>query len=197
MVRAVPLDEETLSAWSALFERAASPCFCGFWHFRGTKNEWLERCAMEPEANRVEAERAVCAGGTEALGLVAMDGEEAVGWMKLAPRASLPKLRGLPMYRALDLGPDEGTWSVGCVLVDPRRRRQGIAAVLLDAAPAFVLARGGRAIEAYPRHPHETEHARLHDEEALMGPEALFTSRGFVRVAGDAMKMYPVYRREL
>ena len=116
--------------------------------------------------------------------------------MKLTPRAAVPKLRGLRIYRALDLGAGRrGLVSVGCFLVDPRHRRRGVASALLDAAPAYVRSRGGTAIEAYPRHPHESEHARLHDDEALMGPESMFTSRGFSRVAeGAGAKMYPVYR---
>jgi GNAT superfamily N-acetyltransferase len=190
-----PLGEANVRAWGDLFDRASSPCFCRWWHFGGTKNAWLERCATDPAANRAEAEEAVRATRDDALGLVALEEATAIGWMKLAPRASVPKLRGLPIYRALDLGPDHGVWSIGCFLVDPERRRRHVAAALLDAAPSHVRARGGLAIEAYPRHVHESENGRLHDDEALMGPESLFTSRGFARVAQEhATKMYPVYR---
>ena len=160
------------------------------------KNDWLARCALEPEANRAEAEaRRARERDDEASGLVALRRTtRAVGWMKLAPRASLPKLRGLPIYRALDLGPDDGVWSIGCFLVDPQRRRRGVAAALLDAAPAFVVARGGRAIEGYPRHVHEADRPRLHDEEAWMGPESLFVARASrASPRGDA-PMYPVPR---
>jgi GNAT superfamily N-acetyltransferase len=197
-VRVEPLGEQNVVAWAALFERASSACFCRWWHFQGVKNDWLARCATDPTASRLEAEAAVRASTEDALGLVALDDGAAIGWMKLAPRASVPKLRNLPLYRGLDLGPDEGVWSIACFLVDPGHRRRGVAAALLDAAPAFVRARGGLSIEAYPRHVHETERPRLHDEEAWMGPESLFTSRGFARVAeGDTTKMYPVYRLAL
>jgi GNAT superfamily N-acetyltransferase len=189
-----PLGERNAQAWGELFVRASSPCFCRWWHFEGTKNEWLERCA-DAAANRVEAEAAIVRADPAALGLVALEGGEAVGWMKLTPRASVPKLRALRIYRALDLGPDDGVWSIGCFLVDPRRRRRKVASALLDAAPAYVRSRGGVAIEAYPRHPHESEQSHLHDDEALMGPESMFTARGYVRVAeGAGAKMYPVYR---
>jgi GNAT superfamily N-acetyltransferase len=197
-LRVESLGPENAGAWAELFARASSPCFCRWWHFEGKKNDWLARCASEPETNRAEAERAVRAGGDDALGLVALRESRAVGWMKVAPRASVAKLRGLPLYRGVDLGPDEGIWSIGCVLVDPAHRRRGVAEALLDAAPAFVRARGGLALEAYPRHAHDTEQARLHDEEAWMGPESLFTRRGFARVAeGSTTEMYPVYRLPL
>jgi GNAT superfamily N-acetyltransferase len=196
-----PLGPENADAWIALFERAASPCFCRFWHFGGTRSEWLARCAGEPETNAAEARRAVAEAADGALGLVGLDrSRRAVGWMKLAPRAALAKLRGLPIYRGRDLGADDGVFALGCLLVDPGVRRRGVAAALLDAAPAFVRARGGRAIEAYPRHAHESAAGRLHDEEAMMGPEVLFTKRGYVRVdegSALALAQYPVYRLTL
>jgi GNAT superfamily N-acetyltransferase len=197
-LRVAPLGAENAAGWALLFERASSACFCRWWHFAGTKNDWLARCATGPESNRDEAEASLRSGGGDALGLVALRGSAAIGWMKLSPRAAVPKLRTLPIYRRVDLGPDEGVWSIGCFLVDPSERGCGVAGALLDAAPAFVHARGGRAIEAYPKHVHESAHSRLHDEEAWMGPEALFASRGFTRVADEqTTKMYPVYRLAL
>jgi GNAT superfamily N-acetyltransferase len=195
-LRIEPLGERNAQAWAALFDRSHLPCFCRYWHFDGTKNDWLARCAMDPKTSRDEALAALGVGASEALGLVAVDESgRAIGWMKLTPRASVPKLRKLPLYRGLDLGGDDGVWSIGCFLVDPDHRRRGVAAALLDAAPAFVRARGGAAIEAYPRHLHEADRPRLHDEEAWMGPESLFMARGFARVAEErATQMYPVYR---
>jgi GNAT superfamily N-acetyltransferase len=197
-VRVEPLGESNVRAWGELFERASSPCFCRWWHFGGTKSDWLAKCATEPASNRTEGEDAVRAGSNDATGLVALEASEVIGWMKLTPRASVPKLRGLPIYRALDLGPDAGIWSIGCFLIDPRHRRQRVASALLDAAPSYVRSLGGHAIEAYPRHAHETEHARFHDDEMLMGPESLFTARGYTRIAeGLTTTMYPVYRLTL
>ena len=114
---------------------------------------------------------------------------EAVGWMKLAPRALLPKLRRQGAYRAVDLGDDDGVWSIGCLLVRPDRRRHGVARALVEAAPEQVRAWGGRAVEAYP---HRVAHA-LHDEEAWMGPERVFAvTKGWQAVHDVAP--YPVYR---
>jgi GNAT superfamily N-acetyltransferase len=193
-MRVEPLGASNERAWGELFVRAASPCFCRYWHFAGTKNEWLARCATEPQANRDDMTSAIARDSDDARGLVAMDGDEAIGWLKLTPRAAVPKLRKLSVYRSVDLGDDEGVWSVGCFLVDPQTRRRGVARALLEAAPAFVRSRGGTVIEAYPRHVHETTHGRLHDEEAMMGPEALFA--GFVAVADARLTAaYPVVRR--
>src|SRR5206468_10802722 len=96
----------------ALFERCSSPCYCRYWHFRGNKNEWLDRCAHRPEENAAELGAALGSGDPSASGLVARDADsgELVGWMKLTPRAAVPKLRALPVYRSLALGSEETTW---------------------------------------------------------------------------------------
>jgi GNAT superfamily N-acetyltransferase len=197
----VPLDEATAPAWRALFEASGSACFCRYWHFEGNKNDWLDRCARRPEDNRDEQLALIHSGADEARGLLAMDGTDAIGWMKLAPRARLPKLRRQGAYRPLDLGPDEGIWSIGCLLVRPNVRGHGVARDLVQAAPDFVRswasrALPARAIEAYPRgEVAGEERSRLHDEQAWVGTQRLFESCGFVRVAGEPA--YPVMRRAL
>lgn len=190
-MRIAPLTESDMPAFAALFRAAGSPCFCRFWHFTGDKNAWLERCAEAPEASLREQEDAVRRGGDDARGLVAWDGDAAIGWMKLSPRAAVPKLRGLPVYRALDLGPDAGAWSIGCVLVHPERRGRGVARALVAAADAHVRAWGGRAIEAYPRRTREP----MHPEQAMQGPLATYLAQGYVEIAGEGQ--YPVLRKTL
>jgi GNAT superfamily N-acetyltransferase len=197
-VNVVALDEATLAAWTALFDACDCTCFCRYWHFEGTKNDWLARSAMRPEDNRDEQIALVRSGRPEGRGLLAMDGPAAIGWMKLTPRARLPKLLRQGAYRPLALGPDEGIWSVGCLLVHPRHRGAGVARALIGAAAGHVRMweQPGRpcAIEAYPRGcPAGVEPSRLHDEEAWAGTPALFASCGFVQIAGEAA--YPVMRR--
>jgi GNAT superfamily N-acetyltransferase len=205
-VRVTPLTPALAGAWAALFEASGSACFCRWWHFEGSKNDWLARCFHDPARNREEQTALVQAGAPEARGLLALEGDEdavAVGWMKLAPRARLPKLRrqgayssvfGSALWRAcgpgsLDLGDDEGIWSIGCLLVRPDRRRRGVARALVEAASEHVRAWGGRAVEAYP---HRVAHA-LHDEEAWMGPEGLFVTLAW-QVVHDVAP-YPVWRK--
>jgi GNAT superfamily N-acetyltransferase len=200
-MRVVPLDEATAPAWQALFEASGSPCFCRYWHFEGKKNDWLERCALRPADNRDEQLALMRSGAPEGRGLLALDDTGAIGWMKLAPRALLPKLRRQGAYRPLDLGPDDGIWSIGCLLVRPDRRGHGVAHALITAAPEYARswsrpAAPARAVEAYPRgEPAGLASARLHDEEAWVGTQRLFESCGFVRIAGEPA--YPVMRRTL
>jgi GNAT superfamily N-acetyltransferase len=177
----------------ALFERCHSPCYCRYWHFTGNKNEWLDRCAHRPEENAAELGAALRSGDPSASGLVAREpgSGEIVGWMKLTMRAAVPKLRSLPVYRSLPLGPEDTTFVIGCFLVDPRFRKRGVARALVAAAPGFARTRGAAAVEAYPRRSPEP----LHDEEAWQGPERLFIELGWSCVHDVAP--YPVYRNVL
>lgn len=176
--------------FAKLFEAASSSCFCRYWHFTGTKNDWLDRCANRPEENLAEQAAAVRAADGSARGLVAVDrdaGDAVVGWMKLSPHESVPKLTRLPVYRALAAEP--GTWVVGCFLVDPGKRREGAARALLRAAEEHVGAWGGRFLLGHPRRSSEP----LHDEEAWQGPERLFIELGYTPIHDVAP--YPVYRK--
>jgi GNAT superfamily N-acetyltransferase len=138
------------------------------------------------------------AGDGTADGLVALDGDVVVGWMKLVRRGLVPKLRRLPVYRGRELGTDEETLSIGCLLVDPARRGEGIASRLVAAAAEVARAaraRGIRRLEAYPRHVRAGQ-PRLHDEEAWMGPERVYQRLGFAAespATGAEMEAYPVY----
>jgi GNAT superfamily N-acetyltransferase len=184
-----PLSATHLEGFRALFEACASGCFCRYWHFAGTKNEWLERCALRPEENFAEQTDAVRQNMDSARGVIARDGDMVVGWMKVTPAHALPKLAQLPVYKHRHAA--EGTWTVGCFLVRESERRSGVARALLEGAEALVRASGGTFIEGHPRR----SEAPLYDEEAWQGPERLFVALGFV-VVHDELP-YPVYRKSL
>ncbi|MFI5301196.1 MAG: N-acetyltransferase, partial [Polyangiales bacterium] len=120
---ATPVDAEALIA---LFVREGSPCFCRYWHFAGTNKEWEARCAFDAETSARELREAVVERRDEGMGIVAIAGEQIVGWLKLAPRATLTKLLARSPYKGLDVVPE--TLGIGCFLVDPRVRRHGVAA---------------------------------------------------------------------
>lgn len=205
-VHVVELADEHLPKLFELFEAASCSCYCQYWHFTGTKNDWLDRCAHRPEDNRADLATSVRERQDAGRGLVAMSRtrNHALGWMKLTRRAAVPKLRGLPVYRNLPLGDEETTYSVGCMLVHPEARGLGVAHALVHAAPTIAAAWGARAIEAYPRRAREP----LYAEEVWQGPERLFVDAGFVAVHDEDVKEssaprgrvpnpYPVYRLDL
>jgi GNAT superfamily N-acetyltransferase len=181
-----------LEGLHALFEAASSSCFCRYWHFAGTKNEWLDRSAHRPEENRAELDSAIEEQREDGEGLVAIDDDGSlIGWMKLTRRSAVPKLRRLAVYRSLDLGDEDAVLSIGCFLIHPAHRRTGVARALTAGAERIARARGATAIEGYPRR----SSSPLYDEEAWQGPERAFLSTGFEHAGGDAP--YPVYRKVL
>ncbi len=166
------LERRHLAGLRELFQRASCPCHCRYWHFDGTKNDWLMRCATSPDDNADAFDADFERGDDAAQGVVVVAGEDVVGWLKLAPRAAVPKLRQLPVYRNLPLGDDADVWSIGCMLVDPARRGRGVARLLVAAAARLSRA-AGKILEAYPTR------SAPGPEDAWRGPHELFVELGF------------------
>lgn len=183
-----PLAAQHRDAYRQLMDAAGLACFCRYWHFAGTKNDWLERSALRPEEN--EADAFADPDHDTTRGLVAQLDGELVGWLKIAPTTSVPKLLAQPVYRKLPLARD-GVHAVVCFLVHPDARGRGVARALVQAAPAFAKAHGASVLQAYPRR----ASYRIPDEQAFAGPESLFLSEGFTAVHDDGP--YPVFERRL
>jgi GNAT superfamily N-acetyltransferase len=177
---------------SALFARADVACHCRYWHFSGNTNAWLDRCAHGVDVSRAEMTAALDAGADEMLGVVALEREAIVGWLKLSPAASVPKLYEQRIYRKLPCfdAPRDGVLTIGCLLVDPAARKRGVGTALLTGAIALGRTRGASAIEAFPRRAEGTR-----DEEVWTGPFSLFARAGFEVVHDFAP--YPVLRLPL
>lgn len=193
-VRVEAASAEHADRLAALFEAAGSPCHCRFWHFSGTNNAWLERCAVAPGDNRAEFEAALRAGGDEARGVVAItDDAELIGWMKVAPVAAVKKAYDRRLYRGLPCfaGDRAGVFLIGCALVHPAHRRRGVATALVAGAVRIAPGWGARALEALPRRPREP----VSDDELFTGPMGAYAANGFVEV--HAFEPYPVLRRDL
>ncbi len=188
--RVAALEPVHLDALAALFRACECPCFCRYWHFEGDKNAWLARCAESPQVNEAELRSDVVRGEPRSWGVIGLEGDEVVGWLKLAPRVVLTKLRTRPVYKSLDLGDGDGVLSIGCMLVHPKHRRAGVATDLVHGAIVLARARGAVAIEAYP-HVLGGD-AEQGDHLVWMGPHTLFVACGFRRVAGE--DAYPVLR---
>jgi GNAT superfamily N-acetyltransferase len=186
-----PISSAHTSSLSALFEREGSSCYCEWWHFEGDKNAWQGRLAHAPGENR-SALITRCGTGTPA-GVVALaDSGEAVGWMKLTPAESVPKLYAQRPYRGLPcLASNRGrTWTVGCFLVASTWRRRGVADALLRTGLEVAQKGGAAQVEAFPRRADG-----LRDEELWTGPYGLFRKHGFEIV--HELAQYPVVRRML
>lgn len=188
-------EEATPAHWTslaALMAEASRGCFCRWWHFGGDDNAWQARCNLQPGENRSELEAALTTASDEARGVVALDGSKVVGWLKLCPASGMSKLLTRRPYKRMACfgGDRSGVLVVGCMLVHPDARRNGVAGALVKGAVQVARLHGARAVEATPRRSVEP----LRDEELWTGPPSVLSGAGFVVVAGpDA---YPVMRLE-
>ena len=112
-----------------------------------------------------------------APGLLAFDGEEAVGWIAVAPRTELKRVdasRATPRVDHLDV------WVIPCITVRPSARGRGVAKALIKAAIAYAKEQGAPAVEAYPR----AGSGRTKHDNAYFGTEPLFRAAGFKVIGG-------------
>jgi len=168
-----PLTPETWPALADLFGRAGASngCWCMYW--------WLGPAYHKRP--RAENRRDLCdlAASARPPGLLAFDGDRAVGWCLLAPRADLPWLA-----RARYLGPvdDLPVWSVPCFFVRRTHRGTGVSGALVDAATEAARRAGAPALEAYPIDTGIPGHTR----NTFPGVASVFARRGFAVVARRA-----------
>lgn len=81
-------------------------------------------------------------------GLLAYDGDEAVGWCRVMRRTALPGLANSRYFKTdLDI---EQVWSLACFVIRTSHRGRGLTSLLTKAAIEFVRSNGGGIVEAYP-----------------------------------------------
>jgi GNAT superfamily N-acetyltransferase len=101
---------------------ASNGCWCMYWRiggaYRGKRSE------------NKEALREIVNGGSPP-GLLAFDGDLAVGWCQLTPRDALPWLDRMWWFQPVD---DMPVWAISCFFVRKRYRLQGVMSQLIVAA---------------------------------------------------------------
>lgn len=178
-----------------LFEAAGVPCFCRFWHFTGTNNDWLDRCANATAENEREMREGLASASPDAQGVIAIDRASGavVAWMKLAPASVMKKAYDRRFYKNLPCfgGDRTGVITIGCLLVHPDHRKRGLSVALVRGAIEIARSWGARVLEAFPRRPREP----VRDDELWTGPMKAFEANGFVEIS--TFDPYPVLRRDL
>lgn len=136
-----PLTPDLLPALEDLFDTRGpvSRCWCMFWRIG---NEYRHR---PPEANKADFCALVENGPPP--GLLAFDGDLAVGWCQLTPRDALPWLDQTWRLKRVDETP---VWAISCFYIRIGYRKQGVTAALIDAALETARRAGAPALEAYP-----------------------------------------------
>jgi len=136
-----PLTVERWPALEDLFGRAGASngCWCMYWRIGPGYRD-------RPRADNKRDLQQLAASG-QPPGLLAFDGDLAVGWCELAPRA---ELRWLARARYLQPPDDLPAWSIPCFFVRRTHRHHGVMGALIEAAAAVAVTSGCPALEAYP-----------------------------------------------
>ncbi len=138
-----------------------------------------------PEENNA-AFRAVVKRGPPP-GLLAFDGDVAVGWCQLTPRDAVPQLDRIWRLKRVD---DVPVWSLSCFYVRKGYRRRGISAALIAAALKAAKRAGAPALEAYPFD------AAVSPSSSSTGYASTFARMGFKTVARRD-RARPIMRHDL
>src|SRR4029453_2329299 len=80
-------------------------------------------------------------------GLLAFEGDLAVGWAQRGPRGQLPWLEP---NRRLAQPADIPLWCLSCFFVSRKHRMRGVSAALIGAALRHAKSAGAKVLEAYP-----------------------------------------------
>jgi len=114
-------------------------CWCMYWRIG---NEYRKR---PNEANKAAFCDVVKNGPPP--GLLAFDGDLAVGWCQLTPQDALPWLDHTWRLKRVDEAP---VWSLTCFYVRKGYRRRGVTTTLITAALEAARRAGAPALEVYP-----------------------------------------------
>jgi GNAT superfamily N-acetyltransferase len=136
-----PLTSDRWTAFADLFGPlgACNGCWCMYWRV-GAAYKTRGRAA-----NKAAFHEVVTRG--PAPGLLAFDGDLAVGWCQVGPRDLLPHLDRNWRLKRID---DLPVWSLSCLYVRKGYRRKGVTRALIAAALRAAKRAHAPALEAYP-----------------------------------------------
>jgi GNAT superfamily N-acetyltransferase len=136
-----PLTPDLWPAFEDLFGKhgACNGCWCMYWRIGA------EYTRVAREKNRAAFRRIVKKGPPP--GLVAFDGDRAVGWCQLTPRDSLAWLNQAKRTLRVD---DKPVWSLSCLYVRAGYRKNGVSKALIVGALRAAKRAKAPALEAYP-----------------------------------------------
>jgi GNAT superfamily N-acetyltransferase len=134
----------TTDLWPALEDLfddtgPCSRCWCMYWRIGSAYRH-------RPRQKNKAAFREVVRRGPPP-GLLAFDGDLAVGWCQLTPREALPWMEREWRLKRVD---DARVWSLSCLYVRKGYRRQGVTSALIEAALKAAKRAKAPALEAYP-----------------------------------------------
>jgi GNAT superfamily N-acetyltransferase len=176
-----PLTPDLWPALEDLFGQngACNGCWCMYWRIGAAYRQ------VPREKNKAAFRKVVQHGPPP--GLLAFDGDRAVGWCQVTPRGDLPRLDREWRLRRVD---DVPVWSLSCFYVRKGCRKQGVTSALIAAALKLARRAKAPALEAYPLD------ANLTPSTSSTGYASTFERAGFKTVARHVAPR-PIMRHDL
>jgi GNAT superfamily N-acetyltransferase len=178
-----PLTPDLWPALEDLFGKngASNGCWCMYWRIGSAYHK-------RPRVKNKAAFREIVKRGPPP-GLLAFDGNVAVGWCQLVPRDALPWLERTRVLQRVD---DVPVWSLTCFYVRRGYRKQGVMSALIAAALKAAKRAKAPALEAYPV---DTD-APNSTSNVFTGIASTFARAGFKTVA-CRVPSRPIMRHDL
>jgi len=180
-LRVQPLTPRLWPALVDLFQDSGvcRRCWCMYWRIGSGYHK------QPPGANKSAFRQIVKKGPPP--GLLAFDGDTAVGWCQLTSRDSLAWLNRARGLKPID---DLPVWCISCFYVRKGRRKQGVTTALIREALKFARRAGAPALEAYPLD------GSLSPSASFTGYASTFLKLGF-KPALRRIPSRPILRRAL
>ena len=173
-----PLSFDLWPAFEDLFGRQGACYGCWCTHFRLPP---ARRRQNDRESNRTHMMGRVEAGPPP--GLLAFDGDRAIGWMQIGPRADVPEWNNAGRASA-PLVPSETddacVWAISCFFIRAQARGRGLSHRLVAAGIDHARGGGARVLDACPMD--EAKNSR--SIGLFVGSTRVFEKAGFEKVAG-------------
>lgn len=182
MFACLPLIPERWTDFEELFgpRGACAGCWCTYWKVTGKQFK-----LMSGESARQNQKSWVDHGLVP--GLLAYDGDLAVGWMAIEPRSAYPRLASSRVLKPID---DQAVWSITCFYTRKPYRGKGVSVALLQAAIGYVASMGGKIVEGYPV---DATAGRAPDVFVFTGLASAYLKAGYREVARNSEKR-PIFR---
>jgi len=178
------LSADTFALFEALNDRNGgmfARCWCTHFHpdcdERGQSAEGNRELKRRWTAEGLTHAALVCEGEDE--------DEQALAWAQYGTPEELPGIHHRKQYLAeADLIPD---YRITCIVVDKRRRGEGLTAVAIRGALALVAEAGGGVVEGYP-HVLDPDAKRVNPSFIYNSTRATYERVGFEFVRDKGMK---------
>jgi hypothetical protein len=186
---AVAIRPLTIDRWDDLVDLfgpkrgANSGCWCMWW--RMSRADWK----TIPREDKRERFHAIVDAGPPP-GILAYDGDTAIGWCAIGPRKTLPQMNRSRIAAPFDTV--ESVWAVSCFYIRSGWSGKCLMRTLLDGALAFAAKQRALVVEACPL---DTKR-KLIWGEGYVGIASVFRAAGFKEVARRS-ETRPLMRIEL